>query len=152
MRIIKFYKTSDPFGEFSNFSKHGFIDEQNLFWPTVEHYFQAKKFLDENIQNNIRLLKSPMDAAIEGRDRDKPLRLDWEIVKDDIMRFAVLEKFKQNHNIQYILLSTEDALIVEHTSNDSYWGDGGDGLGKNMLGIILMETRKLLSVQASILK
>ncbi len=93
-----------------------------------------------------------MDAAIEGRDRDKPLRLDWEIVKDDIMRFAVLEKFKQNHNIQYILLSTEDALIVEHTSNDSYWGDGGDGLGKNMLGIILMETRKLLSVQASILK
>lgn len=27
MRIIKFYKTSDSFGEFSNFSKHGVIDE-----------------------------------------------------------------------------------------------------------------------------
>lgn len=37
MRIIKFYKTSDSFGEFSNFSKYGFIDEKNLFWPTVEH-------------------------------------------------------------------------------------------------------------------
>ncbi len=60
-----------------------------------------------------------MDAAIERKDRNKPLRLDWEIVKDDIMRFAVLEKFKQNHNIQYILLSTEDALIAEHASNDS---------------------------------
>lgn len=30
---------------------------------------------------------------------------------------------------------------MEHTANDSYWGDGGDGSGKNMLGRILMEIR-----------
>lgn len=31
--------------------------------------------------------------------------------------------------------------ILEHTSNDRYWGDGGDGKGKNMLGITLMAVR-----------
>ncbi|WP_233420974.1 NADAR family protein [Xenorhabdus nematophila] len=115
-----------------------------FFWPTVEHYFQAKKFIDENTQENIRLLNSPMDAATAGRDRKKPLRPDWEVIKDDIMRFAVLEKFKQNLDIQNILLSTHNAQLIEHTSNDFYWADGGDGSGNNMLGIILMETREIL--------
>jgi predicted NAD-dependent protein-ADP-ribosyltransferase YbiA (DUF1768 family) len=34
-----------------------------------------------------------------------------------------------------------DAKIIEHTENDDYWGDGGDGSGKNMLGQILMRIR-----------
>ena len=34
--------------------------------------------------------------------------------------------------------------IVEHTENDGYWGDGGDGSGKNMLGQILMRVREEL--------
>jgi hypothetical protein len=34
-----------------------------------------------------------------------------------------------------------DALLVEHTASDSYWGDGGDGSGKNRLGHILMCVR-----------
>ncbi|WP_338803661.1 NADAR family protein [Xenorhabdus griffiniae] len=144
MKIIRFYRTNEAYGEFSNFSKHGFIDDQGLFWLTVEHYFQANKFIDKSIQENIRQLNSPMDAATAGRDRKKPLRPDWEVVKDDIMRFSVLEKFKQNLDIQNILLSTHNALIIEHTTNDFYWADGGDGSGKNMLGIILMETREIL--------
>lgn len=31
-----------------------------------------------------------------------------------------------------------------HSVQDSYWGDGGDGSGKNMLGLILMEVRGVL--------
>jgi predicted NAD-dependent protein-ADP-ribosyltransferase YbiA (DUF1768 family) len=33
---------------------------------------------------------------------------------------------------------------VEHTKNDAYWGDGGDGIGKNRLGQILMAVREEL--------
>ncbi|KAF9194169.1 hypothetical protein BGZ50_006648 [Haplosporangium sp. Z 11] len=33
----------------------------------------------------------------------------------------------------------------EHTKNDRYWADGGDGTGKNMLGKILMEVREKIS-------
>ena len=39
-------------------------------------------------------------------------------------------------------LLSGDAEIVEHTKNDAYWGDGGDGSGLNMLGRILMEVRE----------
>ena len=42
------------------------------------------------------------------------------------------------------VLSTGDSKLVEHTENDDYWGDGGDGSGKNMLGRILMEVRTSL--------
>ena len=61
-----------------------------------------------------------------------------------MMRTAVLAKFSQHHEIREILLSTGDAQLVEHTTNDRYWGDGGDGSGKNMLGQILMSVREEL--------
>jgi predicted NAD-dependent protein-ADP-ribosyltransferase YbiA (DUF1768 family) len=37
-----------------------------------------------------------------------------------------------------------DALLVEHTRKDSYWGEGGDGRGRNMLGQILSGVREEL--------
>ncbi|MBS9439923.1 NADAR family protein [Photorhabdus noenieputensis] len=140
---IYFYKVNEPYGCFSNFSKHG-LAVNGVYWPTVEHYFQANKFFDVNIRENIRRLNLPRDAANAGRDRKKPLRTDWEEVKDNIMRFAVLEKFKQHKEIREILLSTGNTRLIEHTKNDFYWADGGDGSGKNMLGIILMEVREQL--------
>ncbi len=79
-----------------------------------------------------------------GRDRNKPLRKDWEEVKDHIMRKAVLEKFKSHKDILNILLSTGEKEIIEKTSNDYCWAYGKDGTGKNMLGKILMEVRELL--------
>ena len=32
-------------------------------------------------------------------------------------------------------------MIIEHTADDSYWGDGGDGTGRNQLGITMMLAR-----------
>lgn len=140
---ILFYKVNEPYGVFSNFYKCGFfIDDE--YWPTVEHFFQAQKFDDEALREKIRKLASPMDAAISGRDRDNLLRDDWDCVRDNIMRLAVMEKFKQNDEARSILLATNDLILVEHTKNDSYWADGGDGSGKNMLGKILMEVRSIL--------
>ena len=81
-----------------------------------------------------------------GRNRNLPLRKDWEEVKDGIMKKAVLEKFKQNKEICKVLFSTGEENIVERTTNDYYWGCGKDGSGKNMLGIILMEVRKELQI------
>ena len=143
MKEIKFYKVNDAYGYMSNFAPYPFLDG-NKIWPTSEHYFQAQKFLGPEIQEKIRLLESPMDAALEGRNRQNPLRKDWEDVKDDIMRYAVREKFRQNPVIKEDLLETGDSIIIEHTKNDSYWADGGDGTGKNMLGKILMEVRAKL--------
>jgi hypothetical protein len=57
------------------------------------------------------------------------------------MTRAVRAKFTQHVDLCAMLLGTGDATIVEHTHNDAYWGDGGDGSGKNMLGQILMKVR-----------
>lgn len=143
MNTILFYSVSDEYGEFSNFSNHSiFID--GTTWPSVEHYFQANKFKDGAIRFSIQMAKSPHEAARLGRSREFPLREDWEGIKDDVMRKAVMAKFVQHEKLRDMLLSTGDAVIVEHTANDSYWGDGGDGSGKNMLGRILMDTRSIL--------
>lgn len=141
--VINFYLTRDPFGEFSNFAVFP-IRLKDQEWPTAEHYFQAQKFADTPHEEAVRLASSPMAAAKMGRDRSRPLRTDWESVKDQIMREAVLAKFEQHPKLRGLLLSTGNAEIVEHTKNDSYWGDGGDGSGQNMLGRILMEVRDLL--------
>lgn len=141
--VINFYRVSDEFGCFSNFAPYP-VRMEGKVWPTSEHYFQAQKFEDAEHREQIRKTKSPMIAARLGRDRKKLLRRDWESVKVGIMRDVVRGKFTQHDDIRQILLSTGDAKIVEHTENDSYWGDGGDGSGKNMLGRILMEVREEL--------
>lgn len=140
---IRFYKTNEPYGFLSNFSRHEFtLDGEK--WDTAEHYFQSRKFSKQSIKDRIRSAKSPMDAALIGRDRNNTLVGDWEIIKDDVMRVAVFAKFSQNDFLKEALLSTGNSILIEHTKNDSYWGDGGNGTGRNMLGIILMEVRELL--------
>lgn len=141
---ILFYSTKEePYGCFSNFSAHPF-ELDGALWPTSEHYFQAQKFAGTEHVEVVRLAPTPMQAANMGRERERPLRTDWEAVKDDVMRRAVLAKFSQHADIREILLATGDEELIENTTNDYYWGRGTKGNGKNMLGIILMEVREQL--------
>ena len=137
---ISFYSTRDPYGAFSNFAPYP-ITLKGRVWPTSEHYFQAQKFLGTPHEEEIRLTKSPTIAARMGRSRARPLRSDWDAVKDEIMLEAVRAKFTQHPALRELLLGTGTARIVEHTSRDRYWGDGGDGSGENRLGQILMRVR-----------
>jgi N-glycosidase YbiA len=127
----------------SNFSPHP-ITLKGKTWPTSEHYFQAQKFARTPDEEEVRQAKSPVIAARMGRSRQRPLRKDWEAVKDSIMHEAVLAKFTQHAELRELLLGTGNAGIVEHTNNDRYWGDGGDGRGQNKLGQILMRVREEL--------
>ena len=138
--VINFYSVSEEYGCFSNFSPHR-IWLKGKTWPTSEHYFQAQKFAGSPDEEEVGFAKSPLIAARMGRSRKRPLRKDWESVKDRIMYEAVTAKFTQHADLREILLATGDSLLVEHTTNDAYWGDGGDGSGKNRLGQILMRVR-----------
>ena len=129
MKEIKFYKVNDDCGFMSNFAPYPFSDGSKI-WPTSEHYFQAQKFLVPEIQEKIRQIASPMDAALEGRNRQNPLRSDWEEIKDGVMLQALRMKFSQNPEIAKELLATIDAIIIEHTQNDAYWADGEMALGR----------------------
>ena len=143
MTIYFYSSTETPHGCFSNFSRHGF-ELDGFYWPTSEHYFQAQKFIGTPHAEAVRTAKTPRQAADIGRERTRPLRADWEQVKDDVMRRAVLRKFEAHPDIRAILLSTGDEDIVENAPGDYYWGCGKDGTGQNKLGLILMEVRKRL--------
>lgn len=140
METINFYGVNDEYGEFSNFAYYD-IKINGVVWQTVEHYFQTQKFTDKAYQKKIRTASSPMLAAQLGRDRKQKLRKDWESAKVNVMRTALLAKFTQHSDLQELLFSTNDCKLVEHTANDSFWGDGGNGKGKNMLGRLLMQIR-----------
>ena len=140
MATIKFYRVQDPYGLFSNFSPSPILIA-GMIWPTVEHYFQASKFEDFRIQDRIRAMESPIQAAIEGRKRTHKLLDNWDEIKNTVMYKALMAKFLQHPELKYALFNTGDATLVEHTANDSYWADGGNGNGKNMLGILLMQVR-----------
>lgn len=141
---VYFYSAREgQYGCFSNFSAHGFMLDGS-YWATSEHYFQAQKFPGTDYAEKIRAAKSPTIAARLGRSRKEPIRGDWEQVKDEVMRRAVLQKFETHGEIRALLLATGEDEIVENAPNDYYWGCGADGSGKNMLGKILMEVRATL--------
>lgn len=147
MNRILFYRVEDAYGRFSNFSEHP-IELDGRTWPTTEHYFQAQKYAGLPKEEAIRLAPSPGEAAKLGRQKDGKLRADWEQVKDAVMERCVLAKFTQHPDLGAELLATGDAELVEHTRNDRYWADGGDGTGKNRLGFVLERVRRQLRIAA----
>lgn len=142
-QIIRFYAVVDDYGAFSNFAPYPIVIDGKT-WPTSEHYFQAQKFAGTPHEEQLRRVSSPMEVARMGRQRTRPLRRDWERVKIDIMRRALFAKFTQYDDLRTLLLETQDAKLIEHTTNDAFWGDGGDGHGQNWLGRLLMALREQL--------
>lgn len=141
---IYFYSTREqPYGCFSNFSRHG-ITMEGVWWPTVEHYFQAQKFAGTPYAEQIHRAATPKQAAALGRSRSVPLRSDWEQVKDEIMLAAVQRKFETHEALRALLLATSDEEIIENAPKDYYWGSGADGSGQNKLGQTLMTVRARL--------
>jgi predicted NAD-dependent protein-ADP-ribosyltransferase YbiA (DUF1768 family) len=144
-------------------------------WNSSEIYFQAKKFEGTEHEQIVRAAETSQMAADMGRERSRPLRADWNdekdmaslpdhatlsvawakhvgrpmLVKDYIMLLAVRAKFTQHEDLKQLLISTAESLLVEHTKNDSYWADGGDGTGVNMLGKILMIVRDEINCAAN---
>ena len=121
---IYFYKAQDDYGCFSNFSPHP-IEIGGQTWPTVEHYYQAHKFLgtpDEPLMVRIRQAPSPEEAARLGRDRRRQPRPDWNQTKPQLMYEAVKLKFRTHLDIQQILLDTGDEELIENSPVDYFWG------------------------------
>lgn len=149
MAIHFYHQHRKPYGCFSNYSLHP-VRIEGVLWPTTEHYFQAMKFPDDP-ERQQRILDTPHPGEakrIAWEPGVRPAR-GWDTQRDEVMRDAVRAKFTQHADIRQILLDTGEQTLVEHTKNDSYWGDGGDGSGQNRLGQILMEIRaELLAGEA----
>jgi ribA/ribD-fused uncharacterized protein len=143
MKTIYFYSWAKKYFEFSNFSLHPIVINGKEY-KTNEHYFQSVKFINPVYQEKVRLVPTPKEAKILGGNRNYPIHPDWDSKRIEVMKQAVWAKFTQHEDLKQLLLSTGDAILVEDSPKDIFWGVGRTRTGKNMLGKILMEVRKHL--------
>ncbi|MBN1213441.1 MAG: DUF1768 domain-containing protein [candidate division Zixibacteria bacterium] len=125
----------------SNGSRHPIII-LDMVWPTVEHYYQGRKFCDSHIINKIREAKSPDEAMwIAHQEGPFVASSKWECIKNDVMLQALKCKFTQHLELGELLVGTRDANLLYRSDHGNYWGDGSDGTGRNMLGRFIMRVR-----------
>uniref|UniRef100_A0A915P0T8 NADAR domain-containing protein n=2 Tax=Meloidogyne TaxID=189290 RepID=A0A915P0T8_9BILA len=89
-------------------------------------------------------------AEIGCRDFD---HVEWRKVKKNVMLTALRAKFEQNVQLFNMLIETEDALLIEASPTDLFWGIGCNlnsaeirridyWRGSNQMGNLLMELRE----------
>ena len=122
MDPVKFWRTHSEgkritWGEFSNFAKFPFTVD-GVKYATSEHYFQCMKYPPGEHRDAVLEAVKPGEAAAVGRDRSRPLRSDWEKVKDDVMYEALQHKFAAYPDLVKLLLSTGDREIIEDSPID----------------------------------
>ena len=152
--MITFTKVSLPYGWLGNMSPHP-IRIHGQLWPTAEHLFQAQRFLDAAIKEEIRLQKSPMGAKMRARKRknEGAVLIHQPRTPEDlrVMACVVGEKLDQHSNLVQALLDTGDEEIVEDVTRRAseaglFWGKAlkdGQWVGHNHLGSIWMEARRI---------
>jgi len=144
---IKFYEPEGSHGWMSNFFPSP-ITIENRTYPTTEHYYQSRKFSlpeTKDIMEAIIKAPTPGEAFKLSRLHEAKIREDWNVHKKRDMFRAVIFKFKQHPDLQKKLLETGDAILIENSPKDAFWGCGADGKGFNLLGHILMNIRQMLT-------
>ncbi|MBQ8535020.1 MAG: DUF1768 domain-containing protein [Bacilli bacterium] len=137
---VDFYKEFGELGFLANYSSHGFY-KNNIYYKTVEHYYQSEKFDDIEIKNKIINCDTPKEASNIGRDRNLIRKDNFRSIKNDVMYEGLYLKFSQNKDIRSKLIETGDSLIREMTVKESYWGVGPNLDGENHIGFLLMKVR-----------
>lgn len=118
--------------------------ENDITYPTVEHYYQAAKTCDPKEYVAIACAPSPAKAKKLGKQCK--MRENWEEIKMSVMEHALILKF-QNPNLQQELCATGDAILIEaNVWHDNFWGvctcaKCQAKQGKNKLGFLLMKVR-----------
>ena len=122
------------------------MEFEGRVYPTAEHAYQAGKARKEEVREWILSAPTPSLVAMAAHGLYTwDIVPEWSRSKFDRMRKVLKAKFTQHEQLRALLLDTADAQLVEHTVNDHYWGDGGDGSGVNRLGLLLMQVRAELS-------
>ena len=114
-----------------------------VYWPTVEHFFQAQKFIEPAVQERNRHVATPKEARTIGQSRALNVRADWDEVREEVMLVALRIKFRAPA-ARELLLSTGGRMLVESSPFDYFWAAGQDGSGQNRLGHLLVQVRSEL--------
>lgn len=142
---IRFYRASEkPYGPFSNLYRREIEFEGETF-ATSEHAYQAGKARKAAVKEWLMQAPSPSLLAMAAHGLYYwDVAPGWSTTKFDRMRRVLRAKFEQHDDLKALLLSTGNARLVESATVDNevnrLWGEV-NGVGRNMLGEMLMELR-----------
>ncbi|KSB91117.1 hypothetical protein AS593_06025 [Caulobacter vibrioides] len=145
---IRFYRASEkPFGAFSNLYRRE-IEFEGDGYKTSEHAYQAGKARKPEVKAWLMAAPSPALLAMAAHGLYYwDIAPGWSKIKFDRMRRILRAKFTQHGDLAELLLSTGQARLVESATEDNavnrLWGEV-NGVGQNMLGVMLMELREQL--------
>eukprot|EP01062_Namystynia_karyoxenos_P005602 TRINITY_DN11940_c0_g1_i1.p1 TRINITY_DN11940_c0_g1~~TRINITY_DN11940_c0_g1_i1.p1 ORF type:complete len:1259 (+),score=300.12 TRINITY_DN11940_c0_g1_i1:94-3870(+) len=145
---VRFFGFAGEWGQLCSFWPSEF-EVGGLTFRSVEHYFQSMKFEGTPHMDEVRLSSTPEEARAKGKDRSRPLRTDWDQVRETVMLQGLRAKFSQCKNCYEVLMRTGSRKLLFCDSADDYWGIGPAGTGKNTLGEMLMLVRKELEEHGS---
>lgn len=140
-KIIKFYRARGKYGFLSNLFKKPMEFEGRIF-PASEYAYQYGKFRDERSREWAMKAPKPHLLSILSHGL-----FSWDIVEDwnkkkvERMHKILQIKFSDNE-LKSKLLETKDAVLIEESKTDGFWGIGKKGTGRNMLGKLLMKIRE----------
>tara|TARA_R110002110_G_scaffold415797_1_gene656211 strand:+ start:33556 stop:34116 length:561 start_codon:yes stop_codon:yes gene_type:complete len=129
--------------------------QDNILYPTTEHYLMAKKALLFNDKDAFKLiLQSSNPGAVKkiGRAVIGFEQTLWDKNKFDIAVSGNYLKFFQNDDLKNYLINTRNKVLVEASPVDRIWGvglaqddpkinDPENWQGDNLLGFALMQVR-----------
>lgn len=147
--MIAFTKVDLPFGELGNMSPHR-ITYEGKRYKTAEALFQALRFEDEEIREELRSLASPMAVKMRTKKYREQMVVEPRSQQDlENMRLVLRLKVDQNPEVKRILLATKNDEIVEDCTkrprgSGKFWGMAlvdTEWHGDNVLGKLLMELR-----------
>jgi ribA/ribD-fused uncharacterized protein len=141
---IRFYLREEPYGFLSNFWREAVEVHSGSYiklYQTNEHYYQSQKANDAMMREWIRMAPTAYAAMIAGRGlRSDEMVQKWNTKKTEVMLEGLQLKFHQNETLEYLLLWTGDAILIEDSPTDMFWGGALPG-SQNMLGELLMQVR-----------
>lgn len=157
MTEIRFYRASGPYGFLSNLYplevsiwlpeeviETGEVFRRAAGFRTSEAAYQYGKPLKQTVADWIIAAPAPhLCAAAAHALFVFDVRPGWSAVKLGRMRDVLRRKFDvhERYRLWQSLQDTGDALLIEESKSDAFWGAGKKGTGKNMLGVLLMELR-----------
>lgn len=116
------------------------VEYGGIIYPSTENAYQAQKTNDHNLQLEFAEL-TPSQSKI--RSHQMVIPDDWELTKMGIMNDLLRLKFAIPE-LRDMLLATDNKHIEETNYwNDSWWGVC-EGVGKNVLGKLIMNIRSEL--------
>ena len=149
---ITFTKVSLPFGWLGNMAAFP-IQYGGHRWRTSEALFQALRFEDDLIREEIRKQTSPMSAKMIAKQleyRDRMVIEPMSHADLENMRMCLRLKFNQHALLKRNLLNTGTELIIEDIGRRNglrhlFWGAklvNGEWVGQNHMGQLLMAVRE----------